>query len=112
MVGSLERIALARRLTHRACLPLFLQLRRNASYWRSKPFPAAGDQITFRGSELLFQYFPGRGLQLHPLSNFKKANLLHGACTRAAPGGRSAVPSRPAPEGDPVPEGAPAKAPR
>ena len=86
VVGSLERIALARRLTASRMPALFLQLRRNASYWRSKPFPAAGDQITFRGSELLFQYFPGRGLQLHPLSNFKKANLLHGACTRSGSG--------------------------
>ena len=26
--------------------------------------------------------FFGRGLQLHPLSTFKKANLMHGACER------------------------------
>ncbi len=54
---------------------------------RSRP---SGDQISFRGSELLYQYFPGRGLQLHPLSNFKKANLLHGAC--ADGGGRAGKP--------------------
>jgi hypothetical protein len=65
---------------------LFLQLRRNSAYWRTKPFPASGDQLTFRGSELLYQYFPGRGLQLHPLSNFKKANLLNGACGSGKPG--------------------------
>jgi len=59
---------------------VFLQLRRNTAYWPAQTFPAEGDQVTFRGSELLFQYFPGRGLQLHPLSNFKKANQLHGAC--------------------------------
>jgi hypothetical protein len=69
---------------------LFLQLARNRSYWPSKPFPASGDQLSFRGSELLYQYFPGRGLQLHPLSNFKKANLLHGAC--ADGGGRAGKP--------------------
>jgi len=106
VVGSLERIALARRLSPTRMRPLFLQLRRNGGYWGSRPFPAAGDQVTFRGSELLFQYFPGRGLQIHPLSNFKKANLLHGACGRGGgtakpvcgarpPGPRRGAPCRP-----------------
>ena len=80
VIRSVERLALTRRLTPSRMPIAFLQLRRNSAYWGSKPFPAAGDQITFRGSELLFQYFPGRGLQFHPLSNFKKANQLHGAC--------------------------------
>jgi len=85
---------------------MFLQLRRNRDYWASKPFPAAGDRVSFRGSELLFQYFPGRGLQIHPLANFKKANLLHGACGRPGngkpvcgaqpPGPRQGSPCRPA----------------
>jgi len=84
---------------------MFLQLRRNSAYWVSKTFPAAGDQVTFRGSELLFQYFPGRGLQLHPLANFKKANLLHAACGDSGrgrpvcgarpPGPRPGTPCRP-----------------
>lgn len=86
VVQSLERIALARRLTPSRMPAVFLQLRRNSGYWASRPFPAEGDQVTFRGSELLFQYFPGRGLQLHPLSNFKKANLLIGACGNSGRG--------------------------
>ena len=89
VLGSLERIALGGRLTASRMPGLFLQLRRNRSYWPSKPFPADGDQVTFRGSEILFEYFSGRGLQIHPLSNFKKANLLHGACSR---GGRPGKP--------------------
>ncbi|MDQ4048111.1 MAG: D-glucuronyl C5-epimerase family protein, partial [Actinomycetota bacterium] len=80
VLRSLERVALARRMTPSRMPVMFLQLRRNSAYWSSKPFPAAGDEVAFRGSELLFRYFPGRGLQFHPLGNFKKANLLHGAC--------------------------------
>lgn len=86
VVGALERLAMARRLTPSRMPAQFLQLRRNAAYWPSKRFPRVGDQIVFRGSELVFQYFPGRGLQFHPLSNFKKANLLHGACKVRRPG--------------------------
>ncbi len=86
VVQTLERLAQARRLTPSRMPAQFLGLRRNAAYWPSKRFPAVGDQIEFKGSELLFQYFPGRGLQFHPLSNFKKANLLHGACKKRTPG--------------------------
>ena len=60
----------------------FLQLERNRQYWPRMPYPAPGDQVSFRGSEILFQYFAGEGLQLHPLSTFKKANHLHGFCER------------------------------
>ena len=107
VVRSVERIALTGRLSGSRMPVLFLQLRRNRAYWPSKPFPAVGDQVTFRGSEILFQYFAGRGLQVHPLSNFKKANLLHGACSRGGrpgtpvcgarpPGPRRGTPCRPA----------------
>ncbi len=105
VVGALERIALARALTPSRMPAMFLQLRRNRTYWASESFPAEGDQVTFRGSELLFQYFRGRGLQLHPLSNFKKANLLIGACGKSGqgkpvcgakpPGPKAGAPCRP-----------------
>ena len=63
----------------------FLQLERNRQYWLRLPYPATGAQVSFRGSQILFQYFPGEGLQLHPLSTFKKANALHGFCERGEP---------------------------
>ena len=31
-------------------------------------------RVTFEGSELIWQYVPGQGLQLHPLANFGKLN--------------------------------------
>jgi D-glucuronyl C5-epimerase C-terminus len=46
------------------------------------PYPAVGDQVSFRGSEVLYQHFAGQGLQLHPLSTFKKANAMYGFCNR------------------------------
>ena len=39
--------------------------------------------MSFRGSELLFEYFPGRGLQLHPLATFKRKP--HARRVRAPP---------------------------
>ena len=85
VAGSVEALALSRRLTPTRMPVAFLQLERNRQYWRRLPYPATGAQVSFRGSQILFQYFPGEGLQLHPLSTFKKANALHGFCERGEP---------------------------
>ena len=82
VVDSVEALALSGLLTPTRMPAAFLQIERNRQYWRRLPYPAAGDQISFRGSQILFQYFPGEGLQIHPLSTFKKANALHGFCVR------------------------------
>ncbi|HEU0024348.1 MAG TPA: D-glucuronyl C5-epimerase family protein [Thermoleophilaceae bacterium] len=86
VIRSVERLALSRRLNASRMPVAFIQLERNRRYWRSLPYPASGDRVSFAGSEILFEYFPGRGLQLHPLSTFKKANLIHGACVREESG--------------------------
>jgi hypothetical protein len=85
VLTSVESLALRRRLGATRMPVAFLQLGRNRQYWRSLPYPAPGDQVSFKGSEILFQYFAGEGLQLHPLSTFKKANHLHGFCERKEP---------------------------
>jgi D-glucuronyl C5-epimerase C-terminus len=85
VIDSVEALALARRLGVTRMPAAFVQLDRNRRYWRSLPYPAAGDQVSFAGSEVLYQYFPGEGLQLHPLSTFKKANLMFGVCQRGEP---------------------------
>jgi hypothetical protein len=85
VVTSVESLALRRRLIPSRMPVAFLNLERNRQYWPRMPYPAVGDQVSFRGSEILFQYFAGEGLQLHPLSTFKKANHLHGFCERKEP---------------------------
>jgi hypothetical protein len=82
VISVVERFALGHRLIPSRMPTLFLELRRNAQYWPSKPFPASGDYVRFRGSELLFRYFPGEGLELHPLATFVRANALHGFCVK------------------------------
>jgi D-glucuronyl C5-epimerase C-terminus len=82
---SVESLALRRRLIPTRMPAVFLELERNRQYWPRMPYPGVGDQVSFRGSELLYQYFAGEGLQLHPLSIFKKANALHGFCERKEP---------------------------
>ena len=83
VVTTLEAIALRRQLTASRMKPLFLIVARNAQFWPRSPFPKSRGYVQFRGSQLLFEYYAGKGLQLQPLANFKKANALHGACVKA-----------------------------
>src|SRR5215211_303427 len=85
VISSVERLALNGALSASRMPVSFLQLDRNRQYWRRLPFLAREDQVTFRGSQLVYEYFPGEGLQLHPLNTFKKANALHGFCERNEP---------------------------
>jgi hypothetical protein len=82
VLTSLESLALRRRLGPTRMPAVFLNLERNRQYWPRLPYPASRDQVSFRGSQIVFVYFPGEGLQLHPLTTFKKANALHGFCER------------------------------
>ncbi len=55
---------------------LRLTLARNRRWWSMGPLLAGRQRVEFEGSELVWQYFPGSGLQLHPLANFGKLNWL------------------------------------
>jgi D-glucuronyl C5-epimerase-like protein len=74
VVDTLERIARAGRLKAGRMPAIFLILQRNREWWAAKSAPASGARVRFDGSALLFQYYPGRGLQLQPLGNFGLAN--------------------------------------
>jgi hypothetical protein len=53
---------------------LFLTLQRNAEYWSTQPLLRAGARITFPGSELVYQLYPGHGLQIQWLGTFGRLN--------------------------------------
>jgi hypothetical protein len=101
VIATLEGIASRGALTSSRMPALFLQLRRNTQFWTGNPrFPPrpdavvepcssppgrAGARIEFRGSAIVYQYYPGRGLQLQPLANFGKANGMYTACLHRQP---------------------------
>jgi hypothetical protein len=76
VIETLEAIAGADQLTAARMSALFLQLERNTEYWPSRPYPASGQRVSFAGSSLIFQHYPGHGLQIQPLANFGRANGL------------------------------------
>jgi hypothetical protein len=73
VIGTIRSLAVQKRLTGRLA-PLFLMLDRNREWWSKAGPPASGARLRFGSSRVLFQYFPGEGLQIHPLGNFGEAN--------------------------------------
>jgi hypothetical protein len=73
VLGTLRSFARQKRLTARL-RPLFLMLDRNREWWAKAGPPGSGARLTFGGSRVIFQYFPGKGLQFHPLANFGRLN--------------------------------------
>jgi hypothetical protein len=73
VIDTMRRFARQRRLAARLA-PLFLILQRNRDWWAKAGPPASGARVQLGGSRVIFQYFPGKGLQLHPLANFGRLN--------------------------------------
>ena len=79
VVRTVEDIAARRQLTASRIRPLWLTMERNLEWWRTGPLLASGRRVEFEGSELVWQYYPGSGLQLQMLGNFGKLNGLWGS---------------------------------
>lgn len=58
--------------------------RRNTEFWPGNVAPACGTRVVFAGSPVLFQYYPGQGMQIQPLANFGRANGLWSYCSSRA----------------------------
>jgi D-glucuronyl C5-epimerase C-terminus len=74
VLAAVEGIAARGQMRASRLYPLFLTLQRNAEWWSEESLLANGQRISFPGSELVWQYVPGQGIQLHPLANFGKLN--------------------------------------
>jgi hypothetical protein len=73
---NLEAIAASRQLTASRLPALFETVARNREWWSRGPLLASGRRVSFRGSRLVWQHYPGEGLQIQWLGTFGKANGL------------------------------------
>ncbi|MGZ8649130.1 MAG: D-glucuronyl C5-epimerase family protein [Solirubrobacteraceae bacterium] len=77
VLGTLEAIAARKQLTLTRLPALWLTLDRNLRWWYGgERLLGSGTRVEFEGSELVWQYYPGQGLQLQVLGNFGKLNGL------------------------------------
>jgi hypothetical protein len=82
VVASVDALAWSRRLTAGRFTPVFLTLRRNDEFWRGAPLPSPGHRETFDRDPAVFQYYPGRGMQLQQLASWGRVNAQLGLCLR------------------------------
>ena len=76
VVGILSDMAARGVMTAPRLPQLFLTLDRNRSYWANSPLLSYGQRVTFPGSRLVWEFYPGQGLGLQILATFSKVNAL------------------------------------
>jgi hypothetical protein len=86
VLASVERLAAEDRLEPSRFPAVFLNLRRNTRTWTLAPFPRAGERRSFGADPAVFQYVPGRGMQLHPLASWGQVNARLRGCLRKRAG--------------------------
>jgi hypothetical protein len=58
---------------------LFLTLSRNKQWWTTGPLLSSGQRVEFTGSQLVWEYYPGQGIELTVLGTFGKADGMYTA---------------------------------
>jgi hypothetical protein len=79
VVTNLDAIAASGELTVSRLAAVFLTLERNRQWWSSGPLLAADQRVEFNGSQLVWEYYPGQGIELQELASFGKADGLYTA---------------------------------
>jgi D-glucuronyl C5-epimerase C-terminus len=79
VVANLRAISAEREMTASRLPALFATLEGNRRWWTSGPLLADRQLVEFTGSELVWQYYAGQGIELEQLSSFGKADGLYTA---------------------------------
>ena len=73
VIQNLHSIATRGLLTRSRLAALFLTLDRNRQWWTAGPLLAADQRVQFAGSGLVWEYYPGQGIELQVLASFSSA---------------------------------------
>lgn len=76
VLADLDGIAARRQLLASRLPALLATLEANIRWWTTGPLLAPGQRVAFAGSDLVWQHYPGHGIQLQWLATFGKANAL------------------------------------
>jgi D-glucuronyl C5-epimerase C-terminus len=76
---TLHDIAAAHQLTASRLPALMATLAANQQWWTHGPLLAGAQRVEFAGSQLVWEYYPGQGIQLQVLGTFGKADGLYSA---------------------------------
>jgi D-glucuronyl C5-epimerase-like protein len=74
VLGNVQQMAGAGALIPSRLAAVFLTLERNRDWWTTEPLLASGDRISFPPSKLVWQYYPGQGIEIQWLATFGEGN--------------------------------------
>ncbi|MDA8068194.1 MAG: hypothetical protein M0T77_06240, partial [Actinomycetota bacterium] len=79
VTATFDEMATYHQITVSRLPVLMLTLANNAAYWRSGRPLANGTSVQFQGSELVWEYYAGSGIQLQVLHTFGEGDGFHEA---------------------------------
>ncbi len=74
VLTNVRAIAAAGELSASRAAPLFLTLERNRAWWTTEPLLSADERVSFPGSRIVWEYYPGQGIEIQWLATFGEAN--------------------------------------
>jgi hypothetical protein len=82
VIENLHAIAAAGMLTPSRLPALFLTLDRNRRWWTTGPLLSSGQRVEFAGSQIVWEYYRGQGIELQELGSWGQADWMYEAGPR------------------------------
>jgi hypothetical protein len=82
---TMHNIAAARQLTASRLPALFATLAANRQWWANGTLLSYGQRVEIAGSQVVWEYYPGQGIQIQVLGSFSKADALYTAGAASYP---------------------------
>jgi hypothetical protein len=79
VIENLHGIAAAGMFTPSRLPALFLTLDRNRRWWTTGPLLSSGQRVEFSGSQLVWEYYSGQGIELQELGSFGPVDSMYQA---------------------------------
>jgi hypothetical protein len=77
VISNVTQIAASGLLIPSRLAEVFLTVNRNVQWWSTGVIPTSGEDVEFSGSQIVWEYYPGQGIELQVLGTFGKADGLY-----------------------------------
>jgi hypothetical protein len=74
VLANVEAMASSGLLSPSRLPVVFTTVERNRQWWTTERLPGAAQRVSFAGSEIVWEYYPGQGIEIQWLATFGEAN--------------------------------------
>jgi hypothetical protein len=74
VIANVQQIAASGQLSASRLTAVMLTLESNTQWWSHEPLPAADQHVSVPGSHLVWEHYPGQGIEIQWLATFGEAN--------------------------------------